>query len=136
MVLETLMKLCVTEKDFLEKIFFQENRENWPKRGFLNLLKNLVINFFNEFALSWILKLFPVFLHISHIWDFFLLRHGPKCSQLIRLQDFLINNISVTNFSNRLIFCLLIQIYINYKLIKKFLSLHGQTGHDQSGHGL
>ena len=33
MVLETLMKLCVTEKDFLEKKFFQENRENWPKMG-------------------------------------------------------------------------------------------------------
>ena len=40
MLLETHMKLCVTEPDFLE---------NGPKigerQGFLNLLKNLVINF-------------------------------------------------------------------------------------------
>ena len=41
------------------------------------------------------------------------LRYGPKCSQPLRLQDFLINHISRTNKWNSLICCMLIQIYIN-----------------------
>ena len=49
MVLESHVKLCVTEVDFLGKIFFcPQNWENGPKmdqkQGFLNLLENLVIN--------------------------------------------------------------------------------------------
>ena len=50
MVLETHMKFCVTEPDFPEKNFLPQNWENGPKMGqkqdFLNLLKNLVINFY------------------------------------------------------------------------------------------
>ena len=50
MVLEAYMKLCMTEPDFLEIFFFPKNWENGPKmdqkQGFLNLLKNLVIDFF------------------------------------------------------------------------------------------
>ena len=50
MVLETQMKLCVTEPDFPGKFFCPENWENQPKmgqkQGFLNLLENLVIKFF------------------------------------------------------------------------------------------
>ena len=50
MVLETHMKFCVTEPDFPEKKFLPQNWENGPKMGqkqdFLNLLKNLVINFY------------------------------------------------------------------------------------------
>ena len=49
MVLETHMKLCVTEPDFAEKFVYIQNWENGPetdqKQGFLNLLKHMVINF-------------------------------------------------------------------------------------------
>ena len=49
MVLETDMKLCVTDPDFLEIFFCTRNWENGSKmgqkQGFLNSLKNLVFNF-------------------------------------------------------------------------------------------
>ena len=55
MVLETHMKSCVTEPDFLETIFLPPKLENWTKNGaktgFFKLLKNLVIiftEFYNE----------------------------------------------------------------------------------------
>ena len=44
------MKLFVTEPDFLEKLFLPQNLGKWikngSKTGFLNLLKDLVINFY------------------------------------------------------------------------------------------
>ena len=50
MVLETDMKLCVTEPDFPGKFFLGEKLGNGPKmgqkQGFFNLLENLFINFY------------------------------------------------------------------------------------------
>ena len=50
MVLETHMKLCVTEPDFLENFFFAPKLEKGPKmgpkQGFFSLLENLVINIY------------------------------------------------------------------------------------------
>ena len=51
MLLETHMKLCMTEPDFLKtNFFFTQCWENVAKMGskqdFLNLLKNLAINFY------------------------------------------------------------------------------------------
>ena len=50
MMLETHMKLCVTEPDFLENIFLPPKlgklTKNGPKQGVLNLLKSLVIDFY------------------------------------------------------------------------------------------
>ena len=50
MVLESHVKLFVTEPDFLGKFFYPQNWENQPKmgqkQGFLNLLENLVIHFY------------------------------------------------------------------------------------------
>ena len=50
MVLETNMKLCVTELDFPEIWFLLQKLGNGPKmdqkHGFLNLLKNAVIHFY------------------------------------------------------------------------------------------
>ena len=48
MVLETYMKLCLTELDFLEKVFFatkiRKMDQKWAKnRGFFYLLKNLIL---------------------------------------------------------------------------------------------
>ena len=57
---------------------------------------------------------------IPYFGKFCFLRYGPKCSQPIRLQDFLINHISRTNHWSSLIFCVLIQIHINQMLVKKW----------------
>ena len=50
MVLETRMKLWLTEPDFMENFFCPKIWENGPKmdqkEGFLKLLKDLVINFY------------------------------------------------------------------------------------------
>ena len=50
MMLETHMKLCVTEPDFPEKFFapkIVKMGQKWAKnRIFLNILKNSVINFY------------------------------------------------------------------------------------------
>ena len=46
MLLETHMKLWLTDQDFLNKKFLPKNWESKPKIEFFNLLKNLVINFY------------------------------------------------------------------------------------------
>ena len=47
MMLETHMKLCVTEADFPEKKNFPQKLGKWAKKkGFLNMLKNSVVNFY------------------------------------------------------------------------------------------
>ena len=67
------------------------------KQGFLNLLKNMVINFY------WICFIMKIYIiccvpgQIPYLEKFLFLKYGPKCSQPIRLQDFLINHISRTN---------------------------------------
>ena len=52
---ETYVVLCVTEPEFLKKIFLLKKLGKWaeigPEIGFLNLLKNIVINF-SEFCLQ------------------------------------------------------------------------------------
>ena len=39
MVLETYMKMCVTEPDFLPKKIFPKNWENGPKTGFFEFIE-------------------------------------------------------------------------------------------------
>ena len=50
-MLETHMKLCVTEPHFPEKFLLLQNLGKWAKNGpktgfFLNILKNFAINFY------------------------------------------------------------------------------------------
>ena len=98
---------------FQKKHFAQKIGKMGQKQGFLNILKNFVINFY------WICSIMKIYIiccvpaQIPYLGKFLFLRYGPKCSQPIRLQDFLINHISRTNQWNSLIFCMLIQIYIN-----------------------
>ena len=130
MVLETYIKLCVKEPDFPEKFFLPPNLETGPKmgpkQGSLNLLKNLVINFFWISSIMKIYTIFCVTAQIPYLGKYLSLRYGSKRCQPIRLQDFLINHISRTNQWNSLIFCIFIQIHINQKLIKIFLCGLGQ----------
>ena len=62
------------------------------KQGFLNLLKNLVINFYWVYLMKvYIICCVPA--QIPYLGKFLFLRCGPKCSQPIRLQHFLVNHI-------------------------------------------
>ena len=88
-------------------------RQKWAKNRFsLNILKNFVINFY------WICSIMKIYIiccvpaQIPYLGKFLFLRYGPKCSQPIRLRDFLISHISRMNQWNILIFWMLIQIHI------------------------
>ena len=118
MVLESHVKLCVTEPDFLGKCFFPSKIGKmdlkWANnRVFFNLLENLVINFYWIWSIMKIYIICCVPAQIPYLGKFLFLRYGPKCSQPIRLQDFLINHISRTNQWNSLIFYMLTQLHIN-----------------------
>ena len=60
MVLETHMKLCVTEPDLPEKYFFPKKLGKWikngPKQSVFNLLKNLVVKFY------WICSIMKIYI--------------------------------------------------------------------------
>ena len=76
--------LCVTEPPFWKKIFLP--KKMGQKCFFLNLLENLVINFF------WIWSIMKVYIicilaQIPYMGKICFLRYGPRCSWPIRLQD-------------------------------------------------
>ena len=94
MVLETHVKISVTELDFLEKSVLPNNLGKWTKmekKGYLNLLTDLDINFY------WICSIIKTYViccipsQTPYLGKFLFQRYGPKCYQPIRLQDFLIN---------------------------------------------
>ena len=78
-----------------------QNCKDGPKTGqkqdFLNLLKDVVINF------CWICSIMKMYIiwcvpaQIPFLGKFLFLRYGPKCSQPVKLQDFLISLISRTS---------------------------------------
>ena len=94
------LKLCVTEPDFLKKIFDSRIGKMGPKmdqkQGILNFLKNLVILLIMCFVIK-IYIICCVRAQIPSLRKFLFLTYGPNYSQLIRLQDFLINHISRAN---------------------------------------
>ena len=102
---------------FFRKIFFAPKigkvGQKWAKTFFFNVLKNFVINFYWICSMTKIYIICCVPAQSPYLGKFWFLGYGPKCSEPIRLQDFLINHISRTNQWNSLIFCMLIQIYIN-----------------------
>ena len=101
-MLDTHMKLGVTEPDFLEKFFSPPKLGKCAKSSFLNILKNCVINFYWICSIMRIYNICCVPAQIPYLGKFWFLRYGPKCSQPIRLQDFLISHISRTNQWNTL----------------------------------
>ena len=77
-MLETHMKLCMTEPYFLEKIFLPSKLEKWTKNGskngFLNFLKNLVINFYwicsiMKIYITWCVPAQIPYLRNCYSWD-------------------------------------------------------------------
>ena len=90
MVLETLIELCMTELIFLGN-FCPKNWGNGPKTGqndFLNLNKNLFINFHLICSVMKIYNTCSVPAQILHLGKILFLRYRPKCSESFRLQDF------------------------------------------------
>ena len=93
--------------------FAKKNWENGPKIGFFEFIEKfghefLLNLFYNENNVGCV----PAqILHLGKVcsWDMGWL----KCSQPIRLQDFIINHIAKTSQWNCLIFCILIQVHIN-----------------------
>ena len=107
MVLQTQKKLGVTEPDFPEKKILPQKLAKWARNMFFfNLLKNFVINFYLICSIIKIYFICCVPAQIPYFGRFWFLRYGPKCSQPIRLQDFLINHISRRNRWNSQIFCM------------------------------
>ena len=129
MVLETHMKLCEIYLDFPENCVLIAKLGKWtknrPKTRFFEFIKNFGdwfrLNLFYNENLYYLLCSCTNPIFGKNVF----LRYGPKCSQPIRLQEFLVNHISWVSYWNSLIFCMLIQIHINEKLIKNFLGGHG-----------
>ena len=87
MVLETLIELCMTEP-FLWENFCPKNLGNGPKTGqndFLNLNKNLFINFHLIYSVMKIYNICSVPAQILHLGKILFLRYRPKCSVSFRL---------------------------------------------------
>ena len=94
MVLETYMKLCITEPDFWRKKILPPRLGKWTKNGpkhvFFNLLKNLIINVCWICSKIYIMCSVPA--QIPYLVKVLFMRYGAKCSQPMKLQDFLIFN--------------------------------------------
>ena len=140
-MIETHIKLRVWQsRIFQKKMFCHKNWENGPKmgqkQGFLDILKNFVVNFYWICSIMKIYIIYCVPAQIPYLGKFWFLRYGPKWSQPIRLQDFLINHISRTDQWNSLFFCMLIQIQKKLKVYQFFFGwAWSKNGSGQSGHG-
>ena len=86
-------------------------------------MRDVDINFYWIFSIMKIYIICLVPTQIPYLGKSLFVRYRPKCSQPIRLQDFLINHISRTNQWNSLIFCM-----CKFTKIKRWSKLfwHGQ----------
>ena len=81
MVLGSHILLCMTELDFFKKIFQPQKLGKWAKnRVFLNLLENLVINFFSVWSKKKLYNICCTLAQITYLGKILFLRYGPKCS--------------------------------------------------------
>ena len=98
---------------FSGNIFLLKKLGKWPKIGFLEFIEKFGHEFIlNLFYNENIIDCVPAqILHLGKVcsWDMGWL----KCSQPIRLQDFIINHIAKTSQWNCQMFCILIQVHIN-----------------------
>ena len=84
----------------------------------MDLLENLVINFFWIWSIKKVHIICCILAPIPYLGKIWFLRYWLKCFWSIRLQDFVIDYISKTKWWKSLMFCMLIQINRNLKLIK------------------
>ena len=84
MVLETHMKLCIAKLNFLDNFFLPPKLGKETKsRVFLNLLKDLVLNFYWICSIMKIDIIYCLPSRIPYLGRILFLRYGPKCSQPI-----------------------------------------------------
>ena len=78
-MLETHLKFCMAELDFLGERICPQNWGNGPKmcqkQGFLNLLENLIINFYWICSIMKINIICCIPAQILYLWKLFFLRH-------------------------------------------------------------
>ena len=83
---------CLVVRDragfFLKNLFAPKMGKMGQKQVFLNLLENLVINFFWIWSIKKFYNICCVLAQILYLGKIWFLRDGPKCSQPIRLQYF------------------------------------------------
>ena len=111
-----LYEILFDRAGFSGKIFLSRKLENGPRMG-----QNRLFEFIEKFGHEFLLNLFckENLYHLLHSWinltfgNILFLKYKPKCSQPIKLKDFLINHISRTNQWNSLNFWMLIQTQIN-----------------------
>ena len=127
------MKLCVTARFFGKTFFAPKIGEMGQKYDFLNLNKNLAINFHWIFSIMKTYTIYCVPAPIAYFGKILFLRYGPKCSKPIRLQDIYINYFFRTNWWNSLIFACWYK-FIKIKSWLKFFWLGMvKNGCDQPG---
>ena len=112
MVLNTLIKLCVTEPDFLGNYFCRKNWGNGPKVGFLNLKKNSVINFY--WISSIIFVIYYVDVQILYLRKILFLRYMLSC--------FFISNTRLKLAKNKLKAKQQLILFENYSISSSMLS--------------
>ena len=114
-MLETYMRLGVTEPGFLEKCFLSPKSGKWTKnglrKGFFQFVKKFGINVY------WIFTENLYYLLCS--WKIFVPEIGTKIFWANQIAEFFNQAYLQTNQWNSLIFCMLIQIYI--KVDQNFL---------------
>ena len=79
------MSCCAWQLDFLERIFFAQKMGQ--NQGFLDLLENLVINFFWIWFIKKFYNICCILAQIPYLGKIWFLRYGPKCSWPVRLQS-------------------------------------------------
>ena len=115
MVIETHMKLCETGPDSSETFFVPKigkMNSKWAKTVFWICWENLVVNFYWVRSSVKICIICCVPAQISY-------SETAKMCSVNQIAGFF-NCILRTNQWNSLIFCMLIQVPINYKLINSF----------------
>ena len=91
------MWCCVWLPDFLKKMFYPQNRENWPGPGIFEYIEKLsfflVLDFFISLVYNESLYYcnFYMLEQISYLQKFWFFRYGRKCSWTVRLRDFSIS---------------------------------------------
>ena len=113
-------------KFFWKKKFPNKHRK-WGKNWvFGNCWKIWSLFFFWICSVMKVYTICSVPAQIPYLGKILFPRHGPKWSQPVRLKDFWIRYISITNWLNGVFLCMLIQIYENWNFIGNFFDEHCQ----------
>ena len=97
-------------------IFGQKGPKMAQKQGFSHFLEKFVISFYCKYARMKDNIVTKFLVKTPYPAKFLFFNYGPKCSQPIRLQDFLYFNISKSIWRMKFIFCMQLDPHRNYIL--------------------